>query len=716
MKKGFTLVELLATILILAVISTIALVGFQSISKKIKKVQYENKVSLVETKAASYASENGYLTTNVQELIDLGYLEADNNKGELINPVDNSSMNCHIVTIKEDEDIFYGSYTDTEECDADNLDATNINLDIIATTESGKTLDSGNWTNENVYLSAKFLKNVDVSTITKITWYSSSTTNEIEVNGNFNEVNKYLVSAEQILNTTYKVEVELNDGTKYEAKRRIKIDKQNPVVYKDDIIIDKENVYTINSKTVTIRSSDYNGSGIKGYYVGKDSTSYSNNTFYESSEEEYKLQLENGNYYVWVVDNVGNISDVVDFLVTKVDNTAPTCEIVAEGTKGANDWYISNVTFSLVTSDNEDGSGVKKENISATELKENTAAFTVKGNVTDKAGNKGNCELTVKRDVSSPTITSNANPTYIYYGTSGSPISYFTTTKGVSDATTSCTTSNLSNLSLGVNNVTCTITGGNGKTASASITFRHQYSATPACSGGRTLSGTDCTYYYSNNQSQCGCATWNTCANSACGIASYNSCATAACGVASYNSCANAVCGTQDCNCTTTCSCTLYKSCTKTYCVANSSSYCSGSYDKYSSSSPSGLSCSTLSGSCSGTRCYSKLSCTGRQSGCGSETVYGCSTCANASSLKKSTSCDTCNKTCTNAVCGVASYNSCANSACGVASYNSCATSGCGCKTGASCTKTENNYRYYYCASTGNNGTNGTLSGTTCTF
>lgn len=100
-KKGFTLVELLAVIVVLAIIITIAVPGTITVSNKIKKRMYNTKVDMILKSAALYGqdysskissgNENCYLVS-VQTLIDNGYIKKDENN-DVINPIDNTSMN-----------------------------------------------------------------------------------------------------------------------------------------------------------------------------------------------------------------------------------------------------------------------------------------------------------------------------------------------------------------------------------------------------------------------------------------------------------------------------------------------------------------------------------------------------------------------------------------------------------------------------------------------
>ena len=106
MKKGFTLVELIAVVAILGVIATIAGISYTTINNNHKKQSCENLESLLETSAIEYVQDNNLLhfpkndqTTcgcivdtycmcvSYNELLTNGYVEEDleNVKGSLAN-------------------------------------------------------------------------------------------------------------------------------------------------------------------------------------------------------------------------------------------------------------------------------------------------------------------------------------------------------------------------------------------------------------------------------------------------------------------------------------------------------------------------------------------------------------------------------------------------------------------------------------------------------
>ena len=78
-KKGFTLVELLASIVILALIVAITVPAIDGVSKSIRKTQRENLIKKIEISASDYAFKTNETGVFVDTLIKSGYIEADDN-------------------------------------------------------------------------------------------------------------------------------------------------------------------------------------------------------------------------------------------------------------------------------------------------------------------------------------------------------------------------------------------------------------------------------------------------------------------------------------------------------------------------------------------------------------------------------------------------------------------------------------------------------------
>lgn len=86
----------------MAVIIAIAVAGFNIISKSVKEKSYENKIKYIENMAANYGDATGDSAVFVDTLVKNGYLDADNENGDILDPRDNSLLNCYIVDIYYD--------------------------------------------------------------------------------------------------------------------------------------------------------------------------------------------------------------------------------------------------------------------------------------------------------------------------------------------------------------------------------------------------------------------------------------------------------------------------------------------------------------------------------------------------------------------------------------------------------------------------------------
>ena len=103
-KRGFTLTELIAVIVVLAIIMGISVAAFINIRNRALEKEYENMVSYIETQAAKYAKDTGITTVSVQTLIDEGYLTPDD-ETDIYNPINKESLNCYVInSLFEDGD------------------------------------------------------------------------------------------------------------------------------------------------------------------------------------------------------------------------------------------------------------------------------------------------------------------------------------------------------------------------------------------------------------------------------------------------------------------------------------------------------------------------------------------------------------------------------------------------------------------------------------
>lgn len=352
-KKGFTLVELIAVVVIVAVVIGIGVPVFINVRKNVLNNQFENVKTRIEAAAVKYANDTQIITVSVGKLIEEGYLTADDQKA-IYNPVDNSSLNCKIVEVSLNDGTYTAKLTDNGELEdgtCSNYNATVASLikitcysetnDESELAKCEKTLKNTNnaWYSGSVKLSLddKVTKNVSDYRWQGLTGESS---NESEI----------IVTADSVKSTTFSLSLTYEDGTSETSSAVVQIDNQKPVII--DIV--KDDNWAGSKKNVTINASDSSGSGIFGYYVGKN----------EACNGEYvtnnKFDLEVGKYYVCVKDNAGNVSDVSSFDIDKIDTTKPVAKatvneyfVTDSETKGIT--YYSELSRKIVFEDADSG-------------------------------------------------------------------------------------------------------------------------------------------------------------------------------------------------------------------------------------------------------------------------------------------------------------------------------------------------------------------------
>lgn len=111
MNKGFTLVELIAVIVILALLVVITTPAYDSISKNIKERNYNSKQSTIKSETLSYVEKylkdevyngtNKNICFTVNFLIQNGIISSDSETDEYIfNELDNVKFNGENIYIK----------------------------------------------------------------------------------------------------------------------------------------------------------------------------------------------------------------------------------------------------------------------------------------------------------------------------------------------------------------------------------------------------------------------------------------------------------------------------------------------------------------------------------------------------------------------------------------------------------------------------------------
>lgn len=350
-KKGFTLIELMGVIVLMGIIALIAVPVYNNTTKKVRQKEYENVVTAIEVASEKYAEKTAKIKFSVQELVDRGEYEADNEKGEVLSPIDKKVLNCHIINVNYENENYHATFTEENDCDIANGLKDTFGVSLEATDEEGNKVIS--WTKSNVTLKATIneaglpgeVKGKDYTAT--YDWFSGN----VKVNNESKDT--YQVTAQTILNSIYQVRVTIHtkDNNKdYNAMASIKvqIDKQNPLISKVNADNSDKWVSSSVGKNVTIIADDYNGSGIKGYYIGTGTicpeSGYDENSNLKATEK--------GNYIACVMDNVGNITKSDTFKIENIDAPLPTVKFEASDNILSGKRHIKNFILSLETDAN----------------------------------------------------------------------------------------------------------------------------------------------------------------------------------------------------------------------------------------------------------------------------------------------------------------------------------------------------------------------------
>ena len=286
-NKGFTLVEVLSVIVLIALLFGIGIPGIMKISDNMKIRSYNTKVDLLEQAGELWGQDNQtLLQTNIcsidsknyrcykvpiKDLINEDYLESENKSNpEFKNPKDDSSMLDNCVYIYKKNNRVYAKYStiDGEMCD-NNLLTQPVIVDPPKITSNDNIL-SGGWHNANFTLTfssnngTSFFYGYDIGTITtsgnSVSIDSETNSRMIYVKACINDICSNPVDYEIRLDKTGPT---ITENTTY-VKSGIVTLKQNATYNLDNYVTISDNLSS--SSNITVTKSSFGGTGTIGTY------------------------------------------------------------------------------------------------------------------------------------------------------------------------------------------------------------------------------------------------------------------------------------------------------------------------------------------------------------------------------------------------------------------------------------------------------------------
>ena len=384
-KKGFTLVELLAVIVVLAIIIAIAVPTYSRIQKRIERSQYENKIELLKVAAAKYSEDTHIEYFFVEDLINYGYIDADKkiNGEDVIVDQNNHSINCYIMHVTQKEgNMYYAEDPKADEsvaCDTENLNAKYSKFTVLIANENGPvTKETDYWSNKDITLTP----NLKDGTLKEVRWYKNYYSGDPDATTT--GANPYSVSTDSVLKEMYKVTAVDTDDNEHNISVPVQIDKITPKFYDNDRTNKADADGSSGGKwvqSVIYKPKTYdNESGILGHYLLEDTTdnckgSCSTDRSCYVKDFAYKFYGSvdgmpiQSSYTLCVMDKAGNLNTESTTIDTShIDSTEVSSSLTFEGTLGSNGWYkggddLNNLKSVVVrnTTGNVGASGMKLE-------------------------------------------------------------------------------------------------------------------------------------------------------------------------------------------------------------------------------------------------------------------------------------------------------------------------------------------------------------------
>ena len=329
-KKGFTLIELIAVLVVLSILIASSVAVFINIRNSVLKKEKNNLITYLETKAIEYANETNVTAVSVEDLIKIGLIKPDD-ETDIYDPVTRESMNCYIIDLVWEDGEYKAKFGSNVGKNGTTCNEYTRRKNLVICQVVGNNcndIKNEQWFKDDITIGLKFVngKRIIKESGYEISWKSntgiSSTEDTIKTN------------VDLIANINYTAKV-IKDNEVSEASQIVNIDKEAPII--NEI---KYNTNWSKSKEIEIIASDGLGSGVGGYVIVLENEKCSG---YNTNN---KITIKsNGNYKVCIRDKAGNETEKVikvSTIDTKPENPVISAsDGIASGNFHSKDYILS---------------------------------------------------------------------------------------------------------------------------------------------------------------------------------------------------------------------------------------------------------------------------------------------------------------------------------------------------------------------------------------
>ena len=295
-KKGFTLIELIAVLVVLSILISSSVAVFINIRNSVLKKEKNNLITYLETKAIEYANETNVTAVSVEDLIKIGLIKPDD-ETDIYDPVTRESMNCYIIDLVWEDGEYKSKFGSNVGKNGTTCNEYTRRKNLVICQVVGNNcndIKKEHWFKDDITIGLKFVngKRIIKESGYEISWKSNTGISSIE--------DTIKTNVDLIANINYTAKV-IKDNEVSEASQIVNIDKEAPII--NEI---KYNTNWSKSKEIEIIASDGLGSGVGGYVIVLENEKCSG---YNTNN---KITIKsNDNYKVCIRDKAGNETEKV---------------------------------------------------------------------------------------------------------------------------------------------------------------------------------------------------------------------------------------------------------------------------------------------------------------------------------------------------------------------------------------------------------------------